>query len=266
MSHYKDLEEIAKKIRQLIILMLLKAGSGHPAGALGLADIFAYLYFKYLRLNPKNPQDPTRDLLFLSNGHTCPVLYASLALKGFFPPKMLGSLRSLGSPLEGHPIFGLLPGVENTSGPLGQGLSQAIGSALVHSQRVVCIVSDGELQEGQTWEALMFAGNNRIKNLTIVIDRNNIQITGSTENVQPLEPLKSKLESFNLVTYEIDGNNFAQIEEVFKKREVIDKTVVIIANTIAGKGVSFMEGNFEWHGKSLDTEDAKEALAELKSL
>lgn len=265
MNSYKELQDIAKKIRQLIILMLLRAGSGHPAGSLGLADLFAYLYFKYLDISPKDPKNPNRDLLFLSNGHTCPVLYASLALKGFFSPKTLTDLRKLDSPLEGHPVFGLLPGVENTSGPLGQGLSQAIGSALVHPKKVVCILSDGELQEGQTWEALMFAGNHKLSNLTIIIDRNNIQISNFTENIQPLEPLKSKLESFNLVTYEIDGNDFSQIEEVLKKREIIDKTVVIIANTIAGKGVSFMEGNFEWHGKPLDKEDAKEALAELKT-
>jgi len=263
----ETLSRISNKIRQLIIISLLHAGSGHSAGSLGMADIFTYLYFNYLRVNPKDPWNEKRDRLYLSNGHICPVWYATLAVKGFFNVKDLTGLRSVSSNLEGHPIYRILPGVENTSGSLGQGISQSIGDAIYSSKKgckVVCIIGDGEIDEGEVWEAFMFLGNSDIKNLTIIIDRNNIQQSEVTESIMPLEPLKQKLESFNLVVFEINGHDFAQIDETFKKINIIEKPSVVIANTIPGKGVSFMEDDYSWHGRAPNREEAKRAIEELK--
>ncbi len=270
-----DIEKIAliaNDLREEVVKMLLEAGSGHPAGALGMADIFAALYFKILNADPKNPTDPDRDRLVLSNGHICPILYAALAEKGFFPKKELKQLRKLNSNLQGHPKYGALPGIENSGGSLGQGLSQAAGMAMAAKiqnkpYRVYCVTGDGEMQEGQIWEATMFAPNKKLDNLTWIIDRNNIQIGGHTEDVMPLENLRNKLESFNWYVVEIDGHNIEEIISACSMaRSVSQRPTAIIAHTIPGKGVEFMEYKFEWHGKVPSKEQALKALKSLASL
>ena len=266
------LNEIATKLRESVVDMLVEAGSGHSAGPLGTADIFATLYFHLLDIDPKNPNDPDRDRFVLSNGHICPILYATLAHKGFFPVKELWTLRKFNTRLHGHPDKNALPGVEVSAGPLGQGLSQAIGMAIAgkmdkKDHLVVCMTSDGELNEGQTWEAAMFAGNHRLDNLIWIIDRNNIQIDGYTEDVQPLEDLKQKLEAFNWYTIEIDGHNITEIVNAFKMAQTISlRPIVIIAHTVPGEGVNFMEYKFEWHGKPPNSKEAQKALRQLRSL
>jgi transketolase len=268
----KFLEEKANEIRQLIIEMLLEAGSGHSAGPLGMADIFSAFYFHILRHDPKNPDWPDRDRLILSNGHICPVRYAAMALAGYFPIEELKTLRKINSRLQGHPHRTVLPGVETTSGPLGEGISQAIGIAYAgildkKDYHVYCITSDGEHQEGNTWEAYMWLGKNPLPNLTIIIDRNYIQIDGITEDVMPLEPLKQKLEAFGLHVLEVDGHNIrAFVDKVREAQSEWRRTSVIIAYTIPGKGVSFMEKKYEWHGKPPNKEEAKKALDELRTL
>ncbi len=268
----KFLEEKANEIRQLIIEMLLEAGSGHSAGSLGMADIFSAFYFHILRHDPKNPDWPDRDRLILSNGHICPVRYAAMALAGYFPVEELKTLRKINSRLQGHPHRTTLPGVETSSGPLGEGISQAIGIAYAgildkKDYHVYCITSDGEHQEGNTWEAYMWLGKNPLPNLTIIIDRNYIQIDGITEDVMPLEPLKQKLEAFGLHVLEVDGHNIrAFVDAVRQAQSEWRRTSVIIAYTIPGKGVSFMEKKFEWHGKPPNKEEAKKALDELRTL
>jgi transketolase len=268
----KDLKLKANYARELVIEMLLEAGSGHTAGSLGMADIFTAFYFHILRHDPKNPDWPDRDRLILSNGHICPIRYATMSMSGYFPVEELKTLRKLGSRLQGHPHRTALPGLETTSGPLGEGLSQAIGIALSakldkKDYQVYALTSDGEHEEGNIWEAAMFAGKNKLNNLTQVIDRNNIQIDGNTEDVMPLEPLKAKYEAFNWWAIEIDGNNIREfVDAIEKARSVIDKPTVIIADTIPGKGISFMEKDFIWHGKAPSAEEAKKALEELKIL
>jgi transketolase len=268
----KFLEEKANEIRQLIIEMLVNAGSGHSAGPLGMADIFSAFYFHILRHDPKNPDWPDRDRLILSNGHICPVRYAAMALAGYFPIEELKTLRKINTRLQGHPHRTALPGVETTSGPLGEGISQAIGIAYAgildkKDYNVYCITSDGEHQEGNTWEAYMWLGKNPLPNLTIIIDRNYIQIDGFTEDVMPLEPLKQKLEAFKLHVLEVDGHNIrAFVDAVREAQSEWRRTSVIIAYTIPGKGVSFMEKKFEWHGKPPNKEEAKKALDELRTL
>jgi transketolase len=268
----KFLEEKANQIRQLIIEMLLEAGSGHSAGPLGMADIFSAFYFHILRHDPKNPDWPDRDRLILSNGHICPVRYAAMALAGYFPIEELKTLRKINTRLQGHPHRTALPGVETTSGPLGEGISQAIGIAYAgildkKDYHVYCITSDGEHQEGNTWEAYMWLGKNPLPNLTIIIDRNYIQIDGITEDVMPLEPLRQKLEAFKLHVLEVDGHNIrAFVDAVREAQSEWRRTSVIIAYTIPGKGVSFMEKKFEWHGKPPNKEEAKKALEELRTL
>jgi transketolase len=268
----KFLEEKANQIRQLIIEMLLEAGSGHSAGSLGMADIFSAFYFHILRHDPKNPDWPDRDRLILSNGHICPVRYAAMALAGYFPIEELKTLRKINSRLQGHPHRTALPGVETTSGPLGEGISQAIGIAYAgildkKDYHVYCITSDGEHQEGNIWEAYMWLGKNPLPNLTIIIDRNYIQIDGFTEDVMPLEPLRQKLEAFKLHVLEVDGHNIrAFVDAVREAQSEWRRTSVIIAYTIPGKGVSFMEKKFEWHGKPPNKEEAKKALDELRTL
>lgn len=263
-----QLQRYSNQIRQLIIISLLHAGSGHPAGALGMSDIFTYLYFSgFMNVYPKDPWNEKRDRFYLSCGHYAPGLYATLGLKGYFSVRELPNLRDING-FDGHPVFRQLAGIENSAGPLGQGISQAIGCALANQDsgvKTICVISDGEMQEGQTLEALMFIGNSKLKNLTIVLDRNNIQISGNTQEVMPLEPLKEKLESFNLITQTIDGNDFDQIDNAFKRTNLIDKASVIIAETTPGKGVSFMENDYTWHGKAPNKEEAKEAIKELKN-
>ena len=250
----RDLELKANKIRQLIIKMLAEAKSGHSAGPLGMADIFCAFYFHILNHDPKNPDWPDRDRLILSNGHICPVRYAAMALSGYFPQSELSTLRKINSRLQGHPHRTTLPGLETTSGPLGEGLSQAIGMALAakmdkKNHRIYCIASDGEHQEGNTWEALMLAPKYKLDNLTLILDRNNIQIDGDTEDVIPLEPLVAKYQSFGWETIEVDGHNIkAFTDSISQAISTHDKPTAIIAHVIPGKGVSYMENNYLWHG------------------
>lgn len=274
-SHDKtiiELEDIAVELRQTVIEMLLKAKSGHSAGPLGTADIFAALYFHIMNIDPKNPEDPHRDRFILSNGHICPIWYAALQKRGYFNKKELWTLRQTGTKLQGHPHRGSIPGVENSSGPLGQGLSVACGIALgakMNSEgyRVFCMTGDGELNEGQIWEAAMFAPKYNLNNLVWIIDRNNIQIDGYTENVMPLENLRNKLEAFNWYVLEVDGHNIEEIINATNMaRAVRQRPTVIIAHTVPGEGVDFMEYKFEWHGKPPNKQEAKEALKQLRTL
>ncbi|MDO8582264.1 MAG: transketolase [bacterium] len=266
----QQLEIKANEIRQSIITMLLEAKSGHSAGPLGMVEIFTALYFSILRHDPKNPLLPERDRLVLSHGHICPVLYATLAHAGYFPIEELLTLRKLNTRLQGHPHRGSVPGIENTSGPLGQGLSQAIGMALAarfdkKKHTIYCLTSDGEQNEGQIWEAVMLAGKYKIDNLTAFLDRNNIQIDGNTEDIMPLESLRAKYEAFNWHVIEIDGHNFQQIIDACNTaKAIVEKPVMIIAHTIPGKGVDFMEYKYEWHGKPPNKEEAALALAQLQ--
>lgn len=272
--HYTtgEIAAIATEIRELIVKMLLKAGTGHSAGPLGMADVFATLYFSLLNHDPKNPSWEDRDRLILSNGHICPVLYATLARAEYFPLEELWTLRSFESRLQGHPHLGSLPGIENTSGPLGQGLSQACGLAYAfkmddRTNWVYAVLSDGEHQEGQTWEAYLFAGAKRLNNLTVLIDRNNIQIDGYTEEVMPLESLRTKLEGFGWNVLEVDGHNPAAIATACRQAQATqEQPTAIICHTIPGKGVSFMQNEYEWHGKPPNKQEARVALAELRSI
>ncbi|MDP1743274.1 MAG: transketolase [Candidatus Amesbacteria bacterium] len=268
-----NLDQIAEKIREDIISMLVAAGSGHSAGPLGMADVFTALYFsKALNLDPKDPWNPNRDRILLSNGHICPVWYATLARAGYFNHDELLTLRQIGSRLQGHPHYKSLPGIENTAGPLGQGLSQAIGHAMAAKidkadWRTICLLSDGELQEGQNWEAIMFAGKNNLYKLTAIIDRNNIQIDGFTENIMPLEPLADKFKAFGWSVIEVDGHNITEIVDALNKAKAIfENPTAIIAHTIPGKGVDFIEHDYKWHGSPPNWMEAVEALKELRSL
>ena len=268
----KKLEEIAQKIREDLIKMLVEAGSGHTAGPLGMADIFTALYFHVLHHDPKNPELEKRDRLILSNGHICPIRYVAMAHAGYFPLKELKTLRKLGTRLQGHPERERLPGVETTSGPLGSGLSQASGiayAALMDKKklRVYCLMSDGEQQAGNTWEGAMFAGNNKLHNLTAVIDRNNIQINGMTEDVMPIEPLRLKYEAFNWHVIEIDGHNIEQfVDATEEAKAIFEKPTVILAHTIPGKGVPEIEFDYRWHGKPPKAEEAKRFLDQLRTI
>ncbi len=250
----KHLEELANVMRQDLISMLLEAKSGHSAGPLGMADIFTAFYFHILNHDPRNPLWSERDRLILSNGHICPIRYVAMAHAGYFPIEELNTLRKLGTRLQGHPHRTALPGVETTSGPLGSGMSQAIGVALAarldgKKYRTYCVTSDGEHDSGNTWEAIMFAGKNKLSNLTVVMDRNNIQIDGVTETIMPLEPLKAKYEAFNWHVLEVDGHNIrAFVDAVAEAKAIYEKPTVIVAHTIPGKGVAFMENNYLWHG------------------
>ncbi|MDP2734670.1 MAG: transketolase [bacterium] len=266
------LEEQANKIRTKVIDILEDAGSGHSAGPLDMADVFTALYFHILKHDSKKPDWPERDRLVLSNGHIVPVQYTAMAYAGYFPLKELRTLRQINSRLQGHPHRESLPGLEVTAGPLGNGLGQAAGMALAarmdgKRHRVYCLLSDGEHQEGATWESVMFVGNQKLANLTVIVDRNNIQIDGYTERIMPLEPLKEKYEAFNWHVLEIDGHNFEQIISAVNEAKAISyQPTVIIAHTIPGKGVSFMEGKYEWHGKPPSKEEELKALKELRTL
>lgn len=271
LTDVKRLKLVANQIRQDLIEALVCAGSGHSAGPLGMADVFTALYLNVLKHNPKFPFWEERDRLVLSNGHICPVLYSTMANAGYFPRQELKTLRHFGTRLQGHPHRTALPGVETTSGPLGSGLSQASGMAYAFlmdnkKNRVYCLMSDGEQEAGQTWEAAMFAGKNKLRNLTAIIDRNNIQIDGHTEDIMPLEPLADKYRAFNWHVIEIDGNNIrAVIDACDEAKTIYEKPTVIIAHNIPGKGVSFMENDHLWHGKPPTAEQGKVALAELRT-
>jgi len=275
----KHLELMANRLRQDVIQMVSHAGSGHIAGPLDMADIFAAFYFHILNHDPKNPDWPERDRLVLSNGHICPIQYAALAHAGYFPVEELSTLRQINTRLQGHPHRHALPGIETTSGPLGSGLSQACGMAMAAKMykgqgdmgkgkwHTYCLTSDAEHQEGNFWEGVMFAGKYRLSNLTVIIDRNNIQIDGFTEEIMPLEPLRAKYESFNWHVLEIDGHNFEEIiAAVAEAKAVHERPTAIIAHTIPGKGVEFMENDYLWHSKPFKPGEAKEALSELRTL
>lgn len=268
-----ELELIATDIRQDIITMLEAAGSGHPGGSLGQVDIFTALYFGVMKHDPKNPDWDERDILIQSNGHTCPVRYATMARAGYFPRKELLTLRKFGSRLQGHPERLKLPGLETTSGPLGSGLSQAAGMALALRMNqalhrwVYVTLGDGELNEGNIWEAAMLIGKYKLSNLIAIVDRNNIQIDGPTEVVMPLEDLRAKWEAFGWHVLEIDGHDIeAVIDACQMAKAIVEKPVVILAHTIPGKGVDFMEYDFHWHGVAPNHKQAKLALKEIHTL
>ncbi len=268
----KELEEKALKVRELIIDSLVAAGSGHSAGPLGMADIFVTLYFHLLHHDPKNPDWPERDRLILSCGHICPVRYATMALAGYFPIEELKTLRKFGSRLQGHPERLRLPGSETTSGPLGAGLAQSCGLAYAarmdgKTWRTYCITSDGEHEAGLHWEAVLWAGKYKLSNLTCIVDRNVIQIDGLTEDIMPLESLKAKYEAFNWNVLEVGGHNIEQfVDAIEEAKSTFEKPTVIIAHTIPGRGVSFMEKKFEWHGIPPKPEQAQAALKDLRTL
>jgi transketolase len=279
----KQLELQANQIRQDIIKMLTTAGSGHSAGPLDMADVFTALYFEIMNHRPKQPDWPERDILILSNGHIVPVRYATMARAGYFPVTELATLRKFGSRLQGHPERLRLPGLETTSGPLGSGLSQALGIALAHKmdgqlhRRVYCLMGDGELDEGNIWEAAMFGGKSKLTNITAIVDRNNIQIDGPTEQVMPLEDLSAKWKAFGWHVLEINGHDFDEIINACETaKAIVEKPTVIIAHTIAGKGVDYMEYDYRWHGTPPGGQDlpgdppkadqAKVALHELRTL
>ena len=284
-ARIKELELIANDIRQTIIKMLVAAGSGHTAGPLGMADIFTLLYFHALRHDPQNPDWPDRDRLVLSNGHICPVLYATMAHRGYMSVNEAETtLRKFGSRLQGHPHREWLPGLETSSGPLGSGLSQAVGMALAdrmdrgpQSNRFYyCLLGDGELDEGQNWEAIMLAAKEKLHNLIAIVDRNNIQIDGFTEDVMPLEPLAEKWTAFGWHVQEIDGHDMQAINSAIQEaKAVFNRPSVIIAHTIPGRGVEFAERRFEWHGNPpgkgptdvvAKDKQGEVALAELRTL
>ena len=289
----RELEKKAEAIRETVIRMLVAAGSGHTAGPLGLADIFAAFYFHILKHDPKNPDWEERDRLVLSNGHTVPVRYASMSHSGYFPVEECLTLRKFGSRLQGHPERLRLPGLETTSGPLGEGLAQAAGMAYAFrmdgksrdvvrpdrpdrpdivsgrrtSRHVYCLMSDGEQNEGNTWEAALFAGKHKLSNLTAVLDRNNIQIDGMTEDVMPLEPLADKYRAFNWHVLEVDGHDIpAFIAAIDEAKAIYEKPTLVLAHTIPGKGVPDIEFDYRWHGKPPTKEEGKRFLKEIRTM
>ena len=267
-----ELEAKARAIRETIIQMLIEAKSGHTAGPLGLADIFAAFYFNILKHDPESPDWEERDRLILSNGHTVPVRYAAMAHAGYFPVEECLTLRKFGSRLQGHPERLRLPGLETTSGPLGEGLSQAAGIAYAFrmdgkSNHVYCVMGDGEQEEGEVWEAIMFAGKNKLSNLTAVMDRNNIQIDGMTEDVMPLEPLADKYRAFNWHVIEVNGHDIsAFIAAVEEAKAIYEKPTLILAHTIPGKGVPDIEFDYHWHGKTPSKEEGEKFLKEIRTM
>ncbi|MGE5312525.1 MAG: transketolase [Acidobacteriota bacterium] len=269
-----QIERMANTLRQDVIRALVAAGSGHSAGPLGLADVFAALYFSVIKHDPQRPNWRERDRVVVSNGHIAPVLYAALARSGYFPVEELTTLRQFGARLQGHPERTKLPGVETTSGPLGCGLSQGAGMAYSlqyldgdPKQWIYVVLGDGELNEGNNWEAAMFASKYKLHRLVALVDRNNIQIDGATEDVMPLEDLRAKWESFGWHVQEIDGNNVESIVDAYMMaRAVTSKPSVILAHTVPGRGVDFMEYDYKWHGRPPTTEQAKQALIKLRTL
>lgn len=269
----KQLEQKADIIRQDLMRMLEHAGSGHSAGPLGLADIFTALYFSILKHDPSNPAWNERDILVLSNGHCVPIRYVAMAHAGYFPKEELLTLRQFGSRLQGHPERTRLPGLESTSGPLGSGLSQAAGMAKAlkmdggHKRWVYCVTSDGEHNEGNFWEGAMFAAKYNLGNLIAIVDRNNIQIDGMTEDIMPLEDLSAKWEAFGWHVIEVDGHNIESIIDACSMaRAIVSQPTVILAHTIPGKGVDFMEYDYHWHGAPPNAKQAKDAIRQLRTL
>ena len=266
----KELQITACKIRIGIIEGVYSAKSGHPGGSLSSADILTYLYFKEMNIDPKNPKMENRDRFVLSKGHAAPVLYSTLAERGYFDKELLKTLRQPGSILQGHPDMKHIPGVDMSSGSLGQGISAAVGMALSAKHfgndfRVYSVLGDGEIEEGQVWEAAMFAANKGLSNLTIFVDFNNLQIDGTIDEVNSAKPIDKKFEAFNWHVICIDGNDFEQIEAALNEAKTVDKPVAIIANTVKGKGVSYMENQVSWHGAAPNTELYEQAIKELKA-
>ncbi len=275
----QELEIKANDIRESIIEMLVEAGSGHTAGPLGMADIFTLLYFHVLKHDPKNPLGSPigeeRDRLVLSNGHICPVLYATMAHAGYFPIEELKTLRKFGTRLQGHPHREYMPWLETSSGPLGAGLSQAVGMALAdridrdrNSERYIyALLSDGEHDEGNTWEAILLASKEKLNNLIVIVDRNNIQIDGYTEDIMPLGDLVLKYEAFGWHAQEVNGHDFEEVNSAIERaKAVFEKPSVLIARTIPGKGVKEFDRDYHWHGKTPNKDEAKIALEELRTL
>ena len=269
-SELLELKKTACNVRLWTIEGVFNAKSGHPGGSLSAADIMTYLYFKEMNVDPKNPKDPKRDRFVLSKGHCCPSLYAALALKGFFPTDEIKSLRHIGAMLQGHPDMKHTPGIDMSSGSLGQGVSAACGMALAakfdnKDYRVYTVLGDGECEEGQVWEAAMFAAHNKLDNLVIFVDQNGLQIDGAVEEVCGIEPLDKKFESFGFEVAKIDGHSFEDIEAALNKAKTVKgKPFAILAKTVKGKGVSFMEDQVGWHGKACNDEEFKLAVKELE--
>ena len=266
----EQLEITACKVRMGIIEGVHSAKSGHPGGSLSVAEILTYLYFVHMNIDPKNPKMENRDRLVLSKGHAAPALYSVLANRGYFDTSLLTTLRQIGSILQGHPDMKHIPGVDMSTGSLGQGISAAVGMALSakhfgQNYKVYAVLGDGEIEEGQVWEAAMFAGNKGLSNLTAFVDYNNLQIDGTIEEVNSACPIDKKFEAFNWHTIVIDGNNFEQIEKALKEAETVDKPVAIIAKTVKGKGVSYMENAVNWHGAAPNDELYEQAMNELKA-
>ncbi len=266
----KQLLKTALKVRIGIIEGVHSAKSGHPGGSLSCADILTYLYFAKMNIDPKNPKMDNRDRFVLSKGHAAPALYATLAERGYFDPELLKTLRHIGSILQGHPDMKHIPGVDMSTGSLGQGISAAVGMALSakhfgNDYKVYTVLGDGEIEEGQVWEAAMFAANKGLSNLTAFVDFNNLQIDGTVEEVNSPYPIDKKFEAFNWHAITIDGHDFDQIEAALKEAETVDKPVVIIANTVKGKGVSYMENAVNWHGAAPNDELYEQAMTELKA-
>ncbi|SFU74087.1 transketolase [Butyrivibrio sp. INlla21] len=268
----QELQKTANEVRKDIITALHAAGAGHPGGSLSSTDIFTYLYFEEMNVDPKNVSDPNRDRFVLSKGHCAPGLYSVMAEKGYFPKEELTTLRKLGSRLQGHPSMQYLPGLDMSSGSLGQGISAACGMALSGKMdnkdfRVYTLLGDGELQEGQVWEAAMFAGFRKLDNLVVIVDNNNLQIDGPIDKVCSPYPIDKKFESFNFHVINIDGHNFDEIRAAFKEaRETKGMPTAIISHSIKGKGVSFMENQAGWHGKAPNDEEFKQAMEELERI
>ncbi|HAX52837.1 transketolase [Muricomes intestini] len=267
-----ELMKTANEIRKGIITAVHSAKSGHPGGSLSAADIFTYLYYEELNVDPKNPKKPNRDRFVLSKGHTSPGLYSTLAHKGFFPVEDLKTFRHTGSYLQGHPDMKHIPGVDMTSGSLGQGISAAVGMAISaklsgDDYRVYTLVGDGELQEGQVWEASMLAGHRKLDNLVVIVDNNNLQIDGAIDEINSPYPIDKKFEAFNFHVINIDGNDFDQIDAAFKEAKTVKGCpTAIIAKTIKGKGVSFMENQASWHGAAPNDEQYKVAMEDLEKV
>ena len=265
------LQKMANEVRKGIVTGTHAAGAGHPGGSLSAAEVFTYLYFEEMNINPEDPKNPDRDRFVLSKGHTAPGLYAALAHRGYFPVEDLVTLRHLGSHLQGHPCMTHTPGVDMSSGSLGQGISAAVGMALSaklrnKDYRVYTLLGDGEIQEGQVWEAAMFAGAKKLDNLVVIVDNNGLQIDGRIEDVNSPYPIDKKFEAFNFHVIDVaDGNDFEQLDAAFKEaRATKGMPAAIIMKTLKGKGVSFMEGQVGWHGKAPDDEQYKVAMEELK--
>lgn len=270
MEDYTNLEKISKNVRKNIVDMVYRASSGHPGGALSIADILVALYFKEMNVDVKNPKSENRDRLVLSKGHTCPVLYAVLCEKGFFSKDELSGFRKLNNILQGHPDMKHIPGVDMTSGSLGQGLSASVGMALAgkldkRDYRVYCIVGDGEIEEGEIWESAMSASHYKLDNICLIVDNNNLQIDGKISDVMNSYPINEKFKSFGFNVIDIDGHNFNEIITAFENaKKVKGKPTAIIAKTIKGKGVSYMENNADWHGKAPNDEEYSIAMKEFK--